>query len=238
MSADRRRYDAVVFDMDGVLVERSPSWVFADATEDAFGSFGLDPDPADVEALSGLVGGDDDAAAHLRERFDVAPGSLLAARETLATRNQVRAFETGEKRPYDDAQALLAALDRPAAVVSNNAQTAVELVVRRFGFADDLRTWYGLQPTPADAARRKPDSAYLSRALSELSAGSALYVGDRASDVETACNASVDGGFVHRSYNDDEEFDVEPAHEFDGLAGLAALLGLPESIRTNGAQDG
>lgn len=41
-------YDTAVFDMDGVLIERTPSWVFDDAATGALEAFGL-PDHTDTE---------------------------------------------------------------------------------------------------------------------------------------------------------------------------------------------
>jgi phosphoglycolate phosphatase-like HAD superfamily hydrolase len=46
-------YDAVMFDNDGVLVTVCEFSVFLGATRRAFEGFGVDPDPADVGAVTG-----------------------------------------------------------------------------------------------------------------------------------------------------------------------------------------
>jgi len=216
-------YDAVVFDMDGVLVERSPSWVFDEAARAAFTTFGAEASEAEYEAVRSLSVLDDGVAEDIAERHGLQFGSIWAAREGLAAINQVRAVETGEKTPYDGAS-VLADLDLPAGVVSNNSQTAVEILLRRFGFDEHLDTWYGLQPTVEDARNSKPATTYLDRALADLGADHALYVGDRATDVQAARNAGIDGAFVHREFNDEEEFDTPPAHEFEELHELLDVL--------------
>ena len=216
-------YDAVLFDMDGVLVERSPSWVFDEAAADAFTTFETEPTEAEYEAVRSLAVLEDGVADDIAGRHGLQFGSIWAAREGLAAINQVRAVEAGEKTPYDGAE-VLAELDRPAGVVSNNSQTAVEILLRRFGFHEHLDTWYGLQPTVEDAGNSKPSTTYLDRALSDLGADHALYVGDRATDVRAARNAGIDGAFVHREFNEDEEFDTPPAHEFEDLHGLLDVL--------------
>lgn len=218
------RYDAVLLDMDGVLVERSPGWVFAEAAADAFDAFDVDPDEDDLTALRAAVDSGDGDDHPIAERYGVSVGSLWATREGLAAVNQVRAMEAGEKRPYDGAADALASLSPPTAVVSNNSQQAVELVVRRFGFDEHLREWHGIQPTVADAQRRKPDPVTLEDALRALDAETAVYVGDRGSDVAAAHAAGIDSAFVHRPFNEADDLEPTPTHELDSLADLPAVV--------------
>lgn len=218
------RYDAVLLDMDGVLVERSPGWVFAEAATGAFEAFDVDPDEDDLAALRAAVDSGDGDDHPLAGRHGVSVGSLWATREGLAAVNQVRAMETGEKQPYDAASDALAALSPPAAVVSNNSQQAVELVVRRFGFDEHLAAWHGIQPTVADAQRRKPDPVTLEAALRDLDAGTAVYVGDRGSDVAAAHAAGIDSAYVHREFNGDDP-EPTPTHELASLADLPDVVG-------------
>lgn len=224
MTAAVDGYDAVIFDMDGVLIERSPSWVFDEATRDAFAAFDLEPEDEDYNSLRSLSFIGNGGAKSLEERYGVSIDSLWAARESFASVNQMRAIERGEKTLYDDALSTVDAIDAPMGVVSNNSQQAVDHILRRFGFGERFRAWYGLQPTLEDAARSKPDPTYLRRVLDDLEAETGVYVGDRASDVAAAHRAGIDSAFVHREFNTDEEFDDPPTYELDRVGELLEKL--------------
>ncbi|PSQ56899.1 hypothetical protein BRD18_08210 [Halobacteriales archaeon SW_7_71_33] len=215
------QYDAVVFDMDGVLVERSPSWVFDEATVGAFETFDVEPREEDHDVLRSLGRLSETEVGRFERRYDVSADSLWAARESLAAINQLRAIETGEKCPYDGALATLDALDMPMGVVSNNSQQAVEMILRLFDFDVHLCSWYGLQPSIADAAHSKPDPRYLRRVLADLETDTAIYVGDRATDVSAAHRAGIDSVFVHRKFNDEETFETPPTYEVDSVRELS-----------------
>jgi HAD superfamily hydrolase (TIGR01549 family) len=217
-------YDAVVFDMDGVLVERSPSWVFTDAAERALNEAGIeDPTGREFRTVRVLEAGIDWAADHFASTYEVAFDRLWRRRNELVAENQLTAIADGEKGLYDDAEAIL---DVPAArgIVSNNQHTAVETVLDQFDLRDHFDTWYGLAPGVDDIGAEKPATGYMERALSDLATDDAVYVGDRASDVAAAHNVGIDAAFVRREFNAEDELTPEPRFDVDSLHELRDTL--------------
>lgn len=217
-------YDAVVLDMDGVIVERSPSWVFDNAAETALSEAGIDdPTGREFRMVRMLSGGLADATDHFQEKYGVEFAPLWQRRNELIVVNQRRAIKQEDKTLYPDADAVRS-LPGPRGVVSNNQQSAVQMVLDRFGLADAFSTWYGLDSGVEDVGAEKPDTGYMNRALDKLDADHAIYVGDRSSDVAAAHNAGIDAAFVRREFNEADEPDPEPKYDVDTLHELADLL--------------
>lgn len=217
-------YDAVMFDMDGVLVERSPSWVFDDAAERTLAEAGIDdPSAREFRVVRTLEGGLETARELFESSHGVAFDDLWRRRNELVTENQVTAMTEGEKALYDDAHALL---DLPAArgIVSNNQHGAVERVLDQFGLDDRFDTYYGLGPGVEDVGAEKPGTRYMDRALADLAPDRAVYVGDRSSDVAAAHNVGIDAAFVRREFNTDDALDPEPTFDVDSLHELRETL--------------
>ncbi|MFB6221327.1 MAG: HAD family hydrolase [Halolamina sp.] len=218
-------YDAAVFDMDGVLVERTPSWVFDDAATAALEAFGLH-DHSDTEhrtiRSSRQVRSDD--GHRLAERAGADLEAMWQKREELVAANQRTAIERGEKTLYDDAEAF-ADTGLDFGIVSNNQHEMVEHVVEQFDLAG-FETYYGRQPTFEGLDLCKPDPTYLERALDDLGAEHAVYVGDRESDVRVAEAVGIDSAFVRRSFNAADELETEPTYDVDSLHELRVEMGL------------
>jgi HAD superfamily hydrolase (TIGR01549 family) len=215
-------YEAVVFDMDGVLLTMTDGAVIDRAAREAFAAFGVDPTD---EAVEPFVRGDAAALAAACEPFDLDPGGVWPAREWAAAWLQAREMDAGRKRPYDDAADALAALDARIGLVSNNQHHTVGYALDRFGLEDLFETAYGRGHTVDALRRRKPDPHYVDRALADLGTRDALYVGDSGVDVEAAIRADVDSAFVRREHRTDYRLREEPDYEVSDLAELVDLLG-------------
>jgi len=217
-------YDAVVFDMDGVLVERSPSWVFTDAAERTLREAGIDdPTGREFRTVRVLEAGLEWASDHFESAHGISFDRLWHRRNELVTENQLTAITDGEKGLYDDASAVL---DVPVArgIVSNNQHAAVGNVLDQFDLRAHFDTWYGLGPGVEDVGAEKPATGYMEQALSDLATEDALYVGDRSSDVAAAHNVGIDAAFVRREFNTDDDPDPEPTLDVDSLHELRETL--------------
>lgn len=207
---------AVLFDMDGVLLEGrgADPVVHSLALDDLLADRGLDVDDGRA-ALSGYEY--TDAFVDACGAIGVDPVSFYTAREERSAAHIVDRIADGTRGLYDDVDALDGLPDRAAVgVVSNNYHPAVRFVVRRFEL-DAFEFVRGRDFGPEGFRRRKPEPYYLNQALDALEASDGLYVGDRATDIVAAERAGLDSAFLRRDHNAAADLDVEPTVEVDGL---------------------
>ncbi|WP_135665231.1 HAD family hydrolase [Halorhabdus rudnickae] len=217
-------YDAIVFDLDGVLLtgyHTAPA-VYRQATVTALADF----DAATNEPPAELVMPDDVATIRrLCERFDVPAASYWGYREHAATELENDWIREGEREPFPDVDVLeTLAESGELAIASNNRHGTVRFVRDYFPWGDHFEAAYGRAPTLPGYDRMKPDPHYLQTALDALGVkpGNALFVGDRLSDVETADRAGADSALLVRE-GDRPEGDPEPTFEIESLEGLLAV---------------
>ena len=211
-------YDTVVFDNDGVLVGRTRFDVLREATRDAFEECGVDdPDPDDVERMT--IGATPGSVGTVCQTYDLDPGSFWRTRDDVVSRAQQQEARAGRKTPYDDLDTL-SDLNVEMGIVSSNQQATVDFLVDHFDGFEEFGAAYGREPTIHSLQLRKTNPHYLERALGDLDAESALFVGDNESDVKAAHNAGVDSAFIRRPHREDWELNVWPTWEIDSLSDL------------------
>ncbi|MFA9517606.1 HAD family hydrolase [Halopenitus sp. H-Gu1] len=216
-------YDAVVFDNDGVLVGRTPFETLREAAWNAFESVGVeDPDLAHVDDVA--IGVSPATLTDVCERYDVDPGEFWRVRDRAASDAQAADARAGRKTPYGDLD-VLDELDAPLGVVSSNQQATVDFLLDHFDLAGRFETAYGREPSIASLSRKKPSPYYIERAMEDLSAETALFVGDNESDLEAADNAGIDSAFIRRPHRRDFELDRQPTYDIDDLHDLVSICG-------------
>ena len=94
-----------------------------------------------------------------------------------------------------------------------------------------FETPYGRQTTLAVAGKRKPESDYIERALSDRGVESALYIGDSETDLVAAHRAGIDSAFLRRDHVADVNLSTEPTIEVATLEELVTQLTAVESKR-------
>jgi phosphoglycolate phosphatase len=213
-----RPYDAVVFDNDGVIVEPTERARLVDAVQQTFREFGHDPPRKVARRAVATAAGPQETVGDR----DVHPAAFWQRREAAAAEAQKAAVRAGEKRPYDDVEAL-SQIDARLGLVSNNQAETVAFLVDYYGF-DQFETVYGREPSLAGARRRKPEPYYLEQALADLGARRALYVGDSQKDVRAAHRAGIDSAFLRREHRADADLDVEPTYDLQDLHALVETV--------------
>ncbi|MCU4801869.1 HAD family hydrolase [Halobacteria archaeon HArc-gm2] len=211
-------YDTVVFDNDGVLVGRTSFDVLREATQDTFEQFGVtDPDPDHVEDMT--IGATPRQVNDICTTYDLHPDTFWRARDDTMSRAQQEEARAGRKTFYDDVDTL-ADLDAAMGIVSSNQQATVDFLLDHFDVGHHFGAAYGREATIESLDRRKPNSHYIDRALADLDADSALFVGDNESDIRAAENAGIDSAFIRRPHRTDWELNVWPTWDIDCLDDL------------------
>jgi len=218
-------YDAVIFDNDGVLVEPVTLDLLTAAARDAFAAVGVDdPDPQHVDAIS--YGVSPETVETVCRVYDLDPDGFWTARDRTASEAQIQSMRRGEKDTYADVDAL-AAIDAPRGIVSTNQQATIDSILEYHDLGALFETAYGREPTVESLRRKKPAPYYLERALDDLDAEAALFVGDSESDVQAAHRAGVDSAFVRREHRAETALGTEPTYELDSLWDLHDVRGVP-----------
>jgi HAD superfamily hydrolase (TIGR01549 family) len=208
-------YDTVVFDNDGVLVGRTRFDVLREATEETFAQFGVsDPDPDHVEDMT--IGATPQQVNSVCETYGFEPAQFWRARDSTVSGAQQDEARAGRKTPYGDIDTL-ADLDVATGIVSSNQQETVDFLLDHFDLGTHFDTAYGREATLESLTLRKPNPHYIERALSDLDAESALFVGDNESDIAAAENAGIDSAFIRRPHRTDWDLNVWPTWDIDSL---------------------
>ena len=212
------RYDAVVFDNDGVLVEPTDTEVLVDAVVESFRAFDVEIE----RSLAQETVGKDAVPVETARDHGLDPEAFWHDRELRASLAQQTHAREGGKPVYDDVAALTR-LNIPLGVVSNNQHATIEFLLTHHDLTH-FETAYGRQPTLNGAAKRKPEPDYIRWALSDLGTDEALYVGDSEKDIIAAHNAGIDSAFLRRDHVADIELSTEPTFEVSDLGALVERL--------------
>ncbi|MDP4026056.1 phosphoglycolate phosphatase [Methylobacterium sp. NEAU 140] len=220
MNAARSRFDALLLDLDGTLVDSLQD--LTDALNALLAERGLSG--VDRAAAGAMVG---DGVRKLVERALRARGGDPAAADALVPRflalyEPIAARHT---RPFPGVVDTLSALAEAGfalAVVTNKPVRATRIVLDRLGLDPLVATVIGGD----SVAARKPDPAPLHAALTALGVppGRAVMVGDNHHDIEAARAAgtaavAVSYGYAHR-----------PPHELGADALIDAFSALPAAL--------
>lgn len=214
-------YDVVLFDSDGVLVTPPAYETQAEATRTAFREVGItEVDQQHVDKI--VAGVSVDGLHKICTAYDINAGIFWEARERHDEESQLNKFNVGARNRYDDVAAITD-LSQVCGVVSNNHHSTIEFVMDFFDLQTLFDTYYGREKTIDSLQLKKPNTHYLDKALADLDAKSALYIGDSESDVVAAHRAGLDSVFIRRSHCQDVELSVTPTHEVTNLHDLSVI---------------
>lgn len=217
MTTEPPRYRAVLFDLDGTLVDSYAA--LAEAVNFARRGHGL----AELSALRirDFVG--EGLERLLQRAFDATtvPASVRAAFES-----RYDEICCGESKVLDGVEATLEELSRAgiAMAVCTNKPTGFSKKILDFlGLSKHFRAIVG----PDLAGARKPDRAHVLHTLAQMlcSVDGALFVGDMPIDVHAARNSGIDVAVIASGSCTAEELRAaRPDHYLDRFADLVKVV--------------
>lgn len=213
-----QRYQAVLFDLDGTLVDSYAA--LSEAVNHARREHALGDLPA--ERIRDLVG---DGLEKLLQRAFELDQVPLSVREAFESRyDEICCVES---RILDDVEATLDALTTlgvPMAVCTNKPTAFSRKILDFLGLSPHFRAIIG----PDVAGARKPDARHVFRTMEEAGFGAdgALFVGDMPIDVAAARNSGIDVAVLATGSSTLEELlSSKPDHLLDRFSDLVDLVG-------------
>ena len=153
-----RPVEAIIFDLDGLLIDSEPLWRQAEI--EVFGRLGLHLTEQDVRQTMGLR--IDDAVRHWFDRFPWEGPSPVAVERAVTARVAELVTERGEPMPGAlEAVELCGRLALPVAVCSGSYAVVIAAALRRLDLESSVAVWHSAEWEPLG----KPHpGAYLSTA--------------------------------------------------------------------------
>src|SRR5579884_157478 len=213
---EQLRYRAVLFDLDGTLVDSYAA--LADAVNYALSQHGLDE--LTMDEIRGYVG------EGLERLLDRAFQGDVPSSATDAFENRYDEVCCEQSRVLADVEATLSALSRlnVAMAVCTNKPTAFSRKILEFlGLASFFRAIVG----PDLAGARKPQAQHVLHTLeaTNCTPEEALFVGDMPIDVEAAHNSGIAAAVVATGSSTSNALRAaRPDHYLDRLADLVEIV--------------
>lgn len=215
-------YDAVVFDLDGTLVDSAPA---LQAIAARFLSE-LGAAPLDIDETRRFIG---EGARRFCARALAARGIDAQGEEfeaLFARFHAIYAAAPGADNPlfpgFGEALARLGAAGLALGLCTNKPEAPTRNVIDALG----LTGTFGAVVSGETLAFRKPDPAPLHHAIATLGAAPSrtLYVGDSEVDAETARAAGVDFALYRHGYRKSSVEALAPDHVLDHADDLVAVV--------------
>jgi phosphoglycolate phosphatase len=209
---------AIVFDLDGTLVDSAPDLHVA--TNKMLAEF--DKPPLSLAKITSFVGNGIPALVGLA-RQDAGLAEDFESRMQDRMLAHYSDHPADLTRPYEGVVAALTALQNAGHRMGlcTNKQRAATLQVLE---ALNLLRFFEVVIGGDSLAVRKPDPAPLFAAFDALGAGQRLYIGDSEVDAETALRAGIDFGLFTLGYRKTPVENLDKTFAFDDYAALLAWV--------------
>ena len=225
--------DAVVFDLDGVLLRKGNLRSAIDepveetATEKALADLGItDPPEAFLDAV---WEGSYPKLAEATETFgiDADPKEIWPLRERYLAELEQYHIQNRTRKACEDVDVIDRLIQRSIhlGIASNARHETVLCTIEYLAFDPANTDARGQYLEPDDWFRRKPEPDYILDVMERIGTQkTGVYVGDSESDVIAAKRAGLESAFIRRDHNRHFELDHTPTYELDTLYDLLDIL--------------
>lgn len=206
-----RKYDLVIFDFDGVLVDSGFDgfeWALR-ARQEVIEENGWSIDLSDFEQGIFEPHHSEDLEPLMKEK-EISWQQLKALEERVAEK-KIEMAEDGGMKLFPDTEKVLNRINARKAVVTNAYGGHLVEMLEALGILEffDLVTGPELSDIENYRDRMKPESDMLKEVIKELGTENAVMVGDQIEDVLAARKAGIDSIHVNRDGEKIEKADFE-----------------------------
>lgn len=215
------RYDGIIFDNDGVLVEVcTPGVEYEKAITKLFKEKGINPNKNDVKSMMPYHKVNE--VKKTCEKHNLNSEKFWREKEHRTFEVQKKTILNGIKTLYPDTYSIKD-IDIPKGIVSNNQQMIVDFIAENH-IGAEFDTCYGREKTLKGLWRRKPNTYYLKKCIADMGLENPIYVGDSSKDIETAHKLGIDSVFMRREHREGYYTTKKPTYELKTLENLPEIV--------------
>jgi len=215
------RYDGVIFDNDGVLIELyRPGKKYERAIRELLNEKGINPDKKAIKSLMPYHKVNE--IKKTCNRYNLNSEKFWREHEEKTYQVQKQTILDGYKTLFADVEHI-ENIGVPKGIVSNNQEDIVEFIAERHS-SIDFQTFYGREKSLKGLWRRKPNTYYLKKCIDDMGLENPIYIGDSSKDIEAAHKLGIDSVFVRREHREGYYTTKNPTHEIKSLEELPKIV--------------